>query len=140
MAFSQHDTAHHDSEPHNIAEMNITPLVDVMLVLLVIFMVTAPVLSKPINFDLPQSIDKVRPEPPKTIDLRIAASGEVYWNDSLTPLSALPAMMQAEVERHRDHPPRLQIDANGDSDYQAVAKVMALAKNAEMNNIAFVRK
>jgi biopolymer transport protein ExbD len=136
MTFSRHDSA-----PRSIAEMNITPLVDVMLVLLVIFMVTAPVLSKPINFDLPQpGPDIGRPLAPDPISLRIAASGEVYWNDSLTPLSALPAMMQAQVERHRDNPPRLQIDVNGDSDYQAVAKVMSLAKNAEMTNIAFVRK
>ena len=137
MTFSRHESA-----PRSIAEMNITPLVDVMLVLLVIFMVTTPVLSKPIRFDLPQPFppDRERPLPPDPISLRIAASGEVYWNGNLTPLSALPAMMQAEVERRRDNPPRLQIDANGDSDYQAVAKVMSLAKNAEMTNIAFVRK
>jgi len=121
--------------------MNITPLVDVMLVLLVIFMVTAPVLSKPINFDLPQPFppDIDRPKPPEPISLRIAASGEVFWNGSATPLSALPALMQGAVECHPGNPPGLQIDANGDSDYQAVAKVMALAKNAEMTNIAFVR-
>ncbi|MBC7988422.1 MAG: biopolymer transporter ExbD [Luteimonas sp.] len=137
MAFSRHDPA-----PRSIAEMNITPLVDVMLVLLVIFMVTAPTLSKPITFALPQPIppEMERPLPPELIDLRIAASGEVYWNDSLAPLSALPALMRAEIEGHRDNPPRLQIDANGDSDYQSVAKVMALAKNAGMTNIAFVRK
>jgi len=137
MAFSRQDEV-----PRSIAEMNITPLVDVMLVLLVIFMVTAPMLSKPISFDLPHRSppDKERREPPEPIRLRIAASGEVFWNDNLTPLSALPAMLQAEVERHRDDPPLLKIDANGDSGYQAVAKVMALAKNADMTNIAFVRR
>ncbi len=137
MAFSLHDPA-----PRSIAEMNITPLVDVMLVLLVIFMVTAPTLSKPITFALPQPFppEMERPLPAEPIDLRIAASGEVYWNDSLAPLSALPALMRAEIEGHRDNPPRLQIDANDDSDYQSVAKVMALAKNAGMTNIAFVRK
>jgi len=142
MAFSRHDTADHGSAPRSIAEMNITPLVDVMLVVLVIFMVTAPTLSKPITFALPQPFppDKERPLPPEPIELRIAASGEVYWNGSLAPLSALPAMMRAEVERDRDHPPRLQIDANGDSDYQSVARIMALAKNAQMTNIAFVQK
>ena len=79
MAFSRHDTADHGSAPRSIAEMNITPLVDVMLVLLVIFMVTAPTLSKPITFALPQPLpDRARPLPPEPIDLRIAASGEVY--------------------------------------------------------------
>jgi biopolymer transport protein ExbD len=133
--------ARQDEVPRNIAEMNITPLVDVMLVLLVIFMVTTPMLSKPIGFDLPQAgPDRIRIDPPEPVKLRIAASGEVFWNGSATPMSALPAMMRAEVERHRDQPPTLQIDANGDSDYQAVASVMASAKNADMTNIAFVRR
>ncbi|MEP6632806.1 MAG: biopolymer transporter ExbD [Luteimonas sp.] len=137
MTFSGHSAA-----PRSIAEMNITPLVDVMLVLLVIFMVTTPTLSKPITFNLPQHIPPItKPiEPPKPIDLRIAASGEVFWNGNATPLSALPAMMRAEVERDPQNQPQLRIDANGDSDYQAVAKVMALAKNADMTNIGFVQK
>ena len=75
-----------------MADINVTPLVDVMLVLLIIFMVTAPILSYPIDIDLPQKSltppDQPR-EPPEPIDLRIDAAGQVYWNDSPVPLSAL---------------------------------------------------
>ena len=75
-----------------MADINVTPLVDVMLVLLIIFMVTAPILSYPIDIDLPQR--SVRPpenpqDPPEPIELRIDAGSQVYWNDSPVPLSAL---------------------------------------------------
>ena len=76
-----------------MADMNVTPLVDVMLVLLIIFMVTAPILSYPIDIDLPQRTtnppDNPK-EPPEPIKLRIDSAGTVYWNDSPTPVSALP--------------------------------------------------
>src|SRR3546814_3192911 len=75
-----------------MADINVTPLVDVMLVLLIIFMVTAPILSYPIDIDLPQRSLTPPPEnknPPEPINLRIDASGQVFWNDSPAPLSAL---------------------------------------------------
>lgn len=132
MAFGDRST--HDAE----ARINITPLVDVMLVLLVIFMVTAPVVSRTIPMDLPQP--GPRPLlPPEPVNLRIAASGELFWNGSPTPLSALPAMMEAEVRRDPRHPPLLQVDASDDSDYGVVAKVLAAANNAGMERVGFVR-
>ena len=75
-----------------MADINIIPLCDVMLVLLIIFMVTAPQLSYPIDIDLPQrSVN--RPdnpvEPPEPIKLRIDGSGQVFWNDSPAPITAL---------------------------------------------------
>jgi biopolymer transport protein ExbD len=125
-----------------MADINVTPLVDVMLVLLIIFMVTAPILSYPIDIDLPQPNRQPPPdtEPPPPIKLRIDASGAVYWNDSTTPITALRSMMQAEVERDPNNQPTLEIDMNGDARYEILAKVLASAKDAEMKKIGFVKQ
>src|SRR5690606_14716191 len=118
-----------------MAEINIIPLCDVMLVLLIIFMVTAPQLSYPIDIDLPQrSLN--RPEnpvdPPEPIKLRIDGSGQIFWNDSPAPMSALRNMMETEVQRDPNNQPTLQIDVNAEADYGILAKVLAEAKNAQM--------
>ena len=126
-----------------MADINVTPLVDVMLVLLIIFMVTAPILSYPIDIDLPQK-SVTPPEqpknPPDPIKLRIDAAGQIFWNDSPVPMSALRNMMDAEVERDPGNQPVLQINANDDSDYGILAKVLATARNAQMQKIGFVRQ
>jgi len=125
-----------------MADINVTPLVDVMLVLLIIFMVTAPILSYPIDIDLPQRTNQPPPDttPPEPIKLRIDASGQVFWNESPTPMSALRNMMQSEVERDPNNQPTLEIDTNDDADYGVLAKVLATARNAQMQKIGFVKK
>jgi len=126
-----------------MADINVTPLVDVMLVLLIIFMVTAPILSYPIDIDLPQrtSNPPENPkEPPPPVKLRIDQAGTVYWNDSPTPVTALLNMMQAEVERDPANQPTLEIDVNEEAQYQTLAKVLAQAKDANMKKIGFVKK
>ena len=120
------------------ADINITPLVDVMLVLLVIFMIAAPTLSHRIELDLPQPAPSPLP-PPEPIRLRIDAAGQVFWNEAAQPLSALQSLMAVEVQRHSDKPPALQIDASADAEYGVVAKVLASARNAQMDRIAFVQ-
>ena len=126
-----------------MCDINVTPLVDVMLVLLIIFMVTAPILSYPIDIDLPQR--SVRPpenpqDPPEPIELRIDAGSQVYWNDSPVPLSALRTMMETEVQRDPTNQPTLQIDVDNEADYGILAKVLASARNAQMQKIGFVKK
>jgi len=125
-----------------MSDMNVTPLVDVMLVLLIIFMVTAPILSYPIDIDLPQPAKRNEnpQEPPPPVKLRIDAAGTVFWNDSSTPISALRSMMQAEVERDPKNQPTLEIDVNADAQYEILAKVLAYAKDADMKKIGFVKK
>jgi biopolymer transport protein ExbD len=125
-----------------MADINVTPLVDVMLVLLIIFMVTAPILSYPIDIDLPQRTTTPPPEttPPEPIKLRIDASGQVFWNESPTPISALRNMMETEVQRDPNNQPTLEIDTNDDADYGVLAKVLATARNADMQKIGFVKK
>ena len=126
-----------------MADINVTPLVDVMLVLLIIFMVTAPILSYPIDIDLPQK--SLNPpenprDPPEPVELRIDGSGQVFWNNSPVPLSALPNMMETEVQRDPTNQPTLQIDVDNEADYGVLAKVLAHARNAQMQKIGFVKK
>jgi biopolymer transport protein ExbD len=122
-----------------MAEINIIPLCDVLLVLLIIFMVTAPALSQQIDLDLPQAAPPTT-QPPASISLRIAASGEVFWNGEQTGDPALALRMRDTVRQDPGNQPMLQIDANGDADYQAVVRVLAAAENAGMSRIGFVRQ
>ena len=125
-----------------MADINVTPLVDVMLVLLIIFIVTAPVMTYPIAVDLPQRVLNPPPitkEPPPPIDVRIDASNQVYWNNSPVAASELQQRMEQEVQRDPTNQPELRIDINPDSEYELTAKVMAAAKNAQMKKIAFVQ-
>ena len=121
-----------------LASINITPLVDVMLVLLVIFMITAPALTRTIELDLPQPGPNQAP-PAQRIDLRIDASGQVYWNEAAQPISALESLMEVEVQRDPTNQPALEIDTSPDADYGVLAKVLASAKNADMKKIGFVQ-
>ena len=137
MAFSSGGTE------DTIVDMNIIPLADVLLVLLIIFMVTAPTPSYPIDIDLPQRSLNPPPQtvdPPDPIRLRVDAAGDVFWNDNPTPVSALFNMMTAEVERDPANQPTLEIDVNDNADYGVVAKVLAEAKAANMQKIGFVKK
>jgi biopolymer transport protein ExbD len=125
-----------------VADINVTPLVAVLLVLLIIFMVTAPIASYPIEVNLPQRSTQPPPltEPPPPVRLRIDASGQVFWNDSPYPLQTIANMMRIEVERDPTNQPQLEIDTNDDADYGILAKVLAHAKNADMKKIGFVQK
>ena len=122
-----------------MADINVTPLVDVMLVLLIIFMVTAPALSYQIQVDLPQRTSNPPPQPrdpPEPIRLRIEAGGTVTWNNSPIPISVLQSSL--EVEAQRTLQPTLEIETDPDAQYEMLAKVLSRAKNSGMQKIAFV--
>ena len=126
-----------------MADINVTPLVDVMLVLLIIFMVTAPILSYPIEVNLPQRVINPPPQtqtPPPPVKLRIDAAGTIFWNDSPVPLAALQQQMNAEVAKDPSNQPLLELDVNPDADYGILAKVLARAKNADMKKIGFLQQ
>ena len=122
-----------------MADINVTPLVDVMLVLLIIFMVTAPALSYQIQVDLPQRTSNPPPppkDPPEPIRLRIDNGGTVTWNNSPIPMSVLQSSLEVEAERNPQ--PTLEIETDPDAEYETLAKVLARAKNAHMEKISFV--
>ncbi len=125
-----------------MADINVTPLVDVMLVLLIIFMVTAPIASYPVDISLPQRSTNPPPtttDPPPPIRLRIDGTGTVYWNDSPVPLNQLQQRMLQEVANDPTNQPLLEVDASGDAAYGVLAKVLTAAKNADMQKIGFVQ-
>ena len=131
------------SKGQPMAGINVTPLVDVMLVLLIIFIVTAPVMTYPIDVDLPQRVLNPPPqlrEPPPPIDLRIDASGQVTWDNNPVQVAALQTLMENAVQRDPTNQPELRIDANPDSQYDVMAKVLAAAKNSQMQKIGFVQQ
>ena len=126
-----------------MADINVTPLVDVMLVLLIIFIVTAPIMTYPIEVALPQRVINPPPqvrEPPPPIDLRINADGTAYWNNSPVNVADLQRKMEDEVQRDPTNQPELRIAANPDAQYDVMAKVLAAAKNAQMQKIGFVQQ
>ena len=134
-AFAQASASDRD-----FADINVTPLVDVLLVLLIIFMVTAPTLTKAVEFTLPGATPPhpERIDPPK-IRLAIAANGDIAWNGVAQPYPTLAALMEVEAQRDPRNPPILEIDASGDADYGVVTRVLATARNASLDRIAFVQ-
>jgi len=124
-----------------LASINITPLVDVMLVLLVIFMIAAPLMSRVLPLELPQQAPykPLALTPPDPIELRVDAAGDVYWNGDLAPVATLPDLMRGIANADPSLTPALQIDANGDADYAVIVKVMAAANAAGLQKVGFVR-
>ncbi|MGO4775459.1 LysR substrate-binding domain-containing protein [Lysobacter sp. 2RAB21] len=77
---------------------------------------------------------------PPPIALRIDATGQVFWNNNPTPLTAIQGMMNETVQRDPTNQPLLEIDTNDDAEYGILARVLAYAKNADMKKIGFVQK
>jgi len=126
-----------------MADINVTPLVDVMLVLLIIFIVTAPIMTYPIDVALPQRVINPPPvlkEPPPPIELRVDASSQVFWNNGPVSVNNLQTLMETEVQRDPTNQPSLRIDASSDSQYETMARILASAKNADMKKIEFVNQ
>lgn len=120
-----------------MAEINVTPLVDVMLVLLIIFMITAPLMSHKIQINLPQANpNTIDTNPPEPIDLAVKENGDLYMNDE--PVTSAILEAQLRVAAQKNPQPELQIRAEKTTQYQKVAEVMAAAKRAGMVKIGFL--
>ncbi len=135
MAFGGFDTR--DGPMRPMAEINTTPLVDVMLVLLVIFIITAPLLTHAIRLDLPSAQAPVSAERPETITLSIDARERLFWNDApLADAQALRERLQQAAGRTPQ--PELHLRADREVRYQRIAEVMAAAQQAGVTRIGFV--
>ncbi len=117
-------------------EINMTPLVDVMLVLLIIFIITVPVMKHAVNVDLPQATSQREEVKPDTLRLSVDAAGLYYLNGNLVRDEALPGLLQAEGART----PQPELHINGDKAvrYERVAQAMAMAHQAGLRKIGFV--
>jgi|SRR5579883_35085 biopolymer transport protein ExbD len=121
-----------------MAEINVTPLVDVMLVLLIIFMITAPLAAHKIKVELPIASLEKPPEEvaSQPITLTIKATGDLYWNDD--PVTEATMQAQLRVAAQRTPQPELQIRADRDTEYQLISTIMSDAKNAGMVKLGFI--
>jgi len=119
-----------------MSEINTTPLVDVMLVLLVIFIITAPLLTHAVKIDLPQATSQPLEEKPEVIDLAVDVDGKLFWNDSEIQVADLSARMADEAAKQQQ--PELQIRADKNTRYQVLAEVLAKAQTAGMKKVGFV--
>lgn len=127
-----------NSEAHTqpMSEINTTPLVDVMLVLLVIFIITAPLLTHAVKIDLPQANSQPLPEKPEVISVAIDATGKMYWNDA--PLAQGELKERLQQIANQKPQPELNIRADKETRYQILAEVMADAQNAGVTKLGFV--
>jgi biopolymer transport protein ExbD len=119
-----------------MADINMTPLIDVMLVLLVIFIITAPLLTHAIRVDLPKVAAAPAPPTARTIALSIDAAGRIYWDG--TPVTA--AQMRARLaDAGRAAPqPEIQLRAARATRYDVIAQVMGAAQQAGIERLGFV--
>ncbi|HOB13340.1 MAG TPA: ExbD/TolR family protein [Novosphingobium sp.] len=121
-----------------MAEINVTPLVDVMLVLLIIFMVTAPLLSAGVPVDLPDSNAKPLNQNPSEINLSIAADGVIYLGDSALAPGDLAASLAAVPPGPDGKPPQVTLRADRSLDYGRVMAVMGELNRAGFTAISLV--
>lgn len=131
MAFGSFDEA---GVTQPMADINTTPLVDVMLVLLVIFIITAPLFQQAIPIDLPQVSSTRLEEKPEVIQLSIASDGKVFWNGEAIQRDMLDSRFATASGRQ----PELHLRADRQVAYEKVADVMAAAQRANIVKIAFL--
>lgn len=119
-----------------VAQINITPLVDVLLVLLVIFMVTAPVATGKIDLRLPQTVDRAQPvTPPERAVLKVDGGGQFQLDGVALDNATLPQALR-DLMQH-DARTVVQISANADADYQDFAWALAEAQRNGVRDIAW---
>ena len=119
-----------------MSEINVTPLVDVMLVLLVIFMLTAPLLTSAIRLDLPQAEGLQSGEAPQSVTVVMDARGQLFFNDKPVDAAALALQLEAVARRNRDTEVQLRVDEA--VPYGQVVVLMGAAQKAGLSRIGFV--
>jgi biopolymer transport protein ExbD len=124
------------SAPAPMAEINMVPLIDVMLVLLVIFIVTAPLLTHAVKVDLPKASSQPNQTKPDNVQLAIDDRGVVYWNGEVLDRQGWRSRMDAASGQRPQ--PEVHIRADGAVAYRRVAEVMADAARAGLTRIGFV--
>ena len=133
MAFASFDSK---SAGAPVAEINMVPLIDVMLVLLVIFIVTAPLMSHSVKLELPKASAQVMSAKAEKIDFSIDANGVRYWNGQA--ISREDAVVRFAQEGGKPTQPEIHLRADQAVPYRAVAETLADASKAGLTKIGFV--
>jgi biopolymer transport protein TolR len=123
-----------------MADINVTPLVDVMLVLLIIFMVTAPLMTAGVPVNLPDSRAKALDQDQKPVDIAVDRDGTIHIGDDAVTIEELPDRLSviASERRQGDKPPQIFLRADKALDYGRVMEVMGELNRAGLNRVALV--
>jgi len=117
-------------------EINMTPLVDVMLVLLIIFIITVPVMKHAVNIDLPRATNQEQVTRPEANRLSVDASGQYFWNEAAVTDAQLVSALSDAAGRNPQ--PELHIRGDRAVRYERVAQAMAAAQRAGVRKIGFI--
>lgn len=135
MSFGRFDSEGLGNSQAN-AEINMVPLIDVMLVLLVIFLITAPLLTHSINVQLPRANAQAIDAQQAALEVAITAAGEVYVDETLVQLEDLPAYLRAVASADKSQEVRIRADEA--VPYGLVAETMSIVKDTGLHKIGFV--
>ena len=126
-----------DDEDGLVSAINTTPLVDVMLVLLIIFLITIPVVTHTIPVHLPKVVSQTDKIKPKTVVIAVTRDGDVYWDQQLMPDGDA---LLAKLKQASTSSPQPEIDVRGDEDarYEAVGRIVLQCEKAGINHLAFI--
>lgn len=119
-----------------MSDINVTPLVDVMLVLVVIFIITAPLLASAIRLDLPKTDAAKALDTPRFVTLVVDKSGQAFLNDQPQPLDELARQLAHTARQHPDT--EVQLRADEAVPYGKVVEIMGVAQKAGLSRIGFV--
>jgi biopolymer transport protein ExbD len=125
-----------DSDDALLNDINMTPLIDVMLVLLIIFIITLPVINKAVKVDLPKGEAQAIAVEDKSVDVSITADGSILWNKE--PLDDTQLAQKVAVTAVQDPPPVLRVYADKAVRYERVAQLLATAQKGGLSKIDFV--
>ncbi|AGM44376.1 ExbD/TolR family protein [Aeromonas hydrophila] len=124
-----------DDQP--LSEINMIPMIDVMLVLLIVFMITAPLLTNAVKLELPEASSQLNQPDKQDINLAIDGAGKIYWNDQEVDEAALLAKMESAGKAEGEQP-EIQLRIDRKVEYGIIARVMAQASQHGLHKIAFV--
>ncbi|MFZ6872500.1 ExbD/TolR family protein [Undibacterium sp. Di27W] len=138
MTFGQFHTPRESSSRPltSMADINVTPMVDVMLVLLVIFIIAAPFMTHAVKLDLPQAQAEAAPEQADTVRISFDADGILYWNNQVLAMAELEAKLAAQAKKNKQA--EIQLRADKATRYEIIARVMAAAQSQGLAKISFV--
>ena len=127
-----------DNDNGGMNEINLIPLIDIMLVLMIIFLVTATVLNPTVPLDLPKTSAEVNEMPPDVLQISIDADGQIFWDKTPLNLTELETRFAQEVATGKD--PQVHLRADKEGKYDTVAQVLATASGVGLTKIAFVNE